>query len=122
VVGGRLAADVEAFGDLGVGQTVGDKVEDVLLAFGDQAEVLRSRAMRRAELAQERRGRVGVGGGTEPFEGCQGSRRLGDRELLSRLGEQPREFQPYACRVERPVEFGEVSQGAFEIFDRLLCT
>ena len=78
---GGLRRDHQALGDLRVRQALAEQREDLELARGELLVQPRPAAAGGAELAQQRRGGVGVGAGAEPFEGLQRAPGVVDRRL-----------------------------------------
>src|SRR5215207_7332262 len=81
VVGGGLAADEQALGDLGVGQAEADQPQHLLLAPGQLADALGAGPAGRAKGAQQGVGRVGVPLRPQRLERPEGAPGFGDRQL-----------------------------------------
>ena len=106
-----LAADVEALGDLGVGQPVAEEVEHLGLALGQQA-ARRFVAGRwsHAERPQHRRRRVGVAGRLQPLERLERGPRLGHRHLGTFGQQRVGELQPGVRHLHRHLRPGEAGE------------
>ena len=92
MVRGRLAADVEPAGDLGVRQARPQQAQHLLLPAGEHAEPLRPGAGADAERTQQRRHPVGVERGAQLLEHRQGPAGMVDGDLGLAVGEQPGEL------------------------------
>src|SRR6266542_6920672 len=114
-----LGADVQARGDLRVGQALAQEPEHLQLPLAELAEQLGPRSAAHTQPAQESRGGVGVPGGAQALEGLPGLTSLLDRPDRVAVGRQALgKRQVRTGGAMRHVQARKQIDGPFEVSGR----